>query len=209
MFDSGITAEDIIGQVNSEADIALPISDECYIQWLNAAERLLYTEIIKEQGMMHVGFAWRPVPGTVTETIDLSKRSAEVSDEEDTPSFEDIYAVYSDGVQLIKSTLTSGGIFPNTYYGNGIYLTVHLSKYPGTVDVYYYVKPKLITLDNMGSRNVMVPVEFIDLIKAKLRGEAYKLVNEREAAAMWLSDYNAQVETFKVWISGRQPTFGI
>lgn len=209
MFDSGITAEDIIGQVKSEADIALPVSDECCIQWLNAAERLLYTEIIKEQGMMQFGFVWRPVPGAVTETIDLSKPSAAVSDEEDTPSFEDVYAVYSDGVQLIRSTLTSGGIFPNTYYGNGISLTVHLSKYPGTVEVYYNVKPKLITLDNMGSRKVRVPVEFIDLIKAKLRGEAYKLANEGELAAVWLNDYNALLETFKEWVASRQPAFGI
>ena len=55
----------------------------------------------------------------------------------------------------------------------------------------------------------MVPVEFIDLVKAKLRGEAYKLVNEGEIAAMWLNDYNILLETFKAWISEKAPNFGM
>ena len=45
--------------------------------------------------------------------------------------------------------------------------------------------------------NVMVPVEFIDLVKAKLRGEAY-VCQRGSLVAKWLNDYNVLLETFKV-----------
>ena len=55
----------------------------------------------------------------------------------------------------------------------------------------------------------MLPPELIDLAKAKLRGEAYKLANEDGLAAKWLNDYNVLLETFKVWIQSKAPAFGI
>ena len=57
--------------------------------------------------------------------------------------------------------------------------------------------------------NVMVPLEFIDLVKAKLRGEAYKLANEDVLSAKWLNDYNILLENFKMWISEKNSNFGI
>ena len=63
-----------------------------------------------------------------------------------------------------------------------------------------------IVIDNS---NVMVPLEFIDLVKAKLRGEAYKLANEDDIAAKWLNDYNILLETFKAWISEKSSNFGL
>jgi hypothetical protein len=71
------------------------------------------------------------------------------------------------------------------------------------------VKPELKTISNYASKYVMLPIEFIDLIKAKLRGEAYKYANEDNLAAKWLNDYNVLVETFKAWLSNKQPEFGI
>ena len=55
----------------------------------------------------------------------------------------------------------------------------------------------------------MLPVEFIDLVKAKLRGEAYKLANEDNHAAKWLNDYNTLLETFKAWIADKSANFGM
>ena len=49
MLDSGITAEELINEVMGEVDIAIPISKQSLVNELNATERLLYSEIIKEQ----------------------------------------------------------------------------------------------------------------------------------------------------------------
>jgi hypothetical protein len=76
----------------------------------------------------------------------------------------------------------------------------------------YIVKPALVEVDEndvIQDTNVMVPAEFIDLVKAKLRGEAYKLANEGDYAAMWLNDYNILLETFKNWYAGKAPKFGL
>lgn len=200
MFDSGITASNLIEQIKDEADIALPVSDEIYISWLNALEQLLYTEVIQEQGKIEID-------GVGDKVINISALA--VPDGENAVRFEDIYAVYCDTTQLIKSTVASGVIFPNTYYKTENNLGLNLTDTPETIKIIYFVKPKLKTPENISSESVRLPVEFIDLAKAKLRGEAYKMVNEGDIAAMWLNDYNILLETFKAWIAEKRPSFGL
>ncbi len=123
--------------------------------------------------------------------------------------FEDIYAVYADNTQLIKSTLASGVIFPDTYFKDSNKLCMHLSELPEVFSVIYRVRPKIKKKDSWATTNVRVPVEFIDLVKAKLRGEAYKLANEDSLAAKWLNDYNVLLETFREWVRTKSPEFGL
>ena len=200
MFDSGITASALIEQIKDEADIAIPIPDASYVLWLNALEQLLYTELIQEQGKIELD----GVNGSV-----ISIDTLGVPNGENAIRFEDIHTVYADDVQLIESTVTSGVIFPNTYYKIGNDVGVNLVHQPEKVRITYFVKPELKTTENISTKNVMVPIEFVDLVKAKLRGEAYKVANEGELAAMWVNDYNILLETFKAWLSGKQPEFGM
>ena len=200
MFDSGIKASALIEQIENEADIAIPIAKESYVSWLNALEQLLYTELIQEQGKIELN----GVNGSVIGIDTLN-----VPNGENAVRFEDIHAIYADQTQLIESTVASGVIFPDTYYKIGNDIGVNLKKVPEKVKIVYFVKPELKTTDNIGTKNVMIPVEFIDLAKAKLRGEAYKVANEGELAAMWINDYNVLLETFKAWLSGKQPEFGM
>ncbi len=202
MFDSGITAKSLIDGIIAEADIALSIQPPVYIDWLNATEQLLYTEVIKEQKSIELTYS--------TDEIAMSALAVQG---ENSKRFEDVYAVFADSTQLIKSTLTSGVIFKDTYYKKvdqpDDKIGLNLSKTPENIKIIYFVKPELKTISNYASKYVMLPIEVIDLIKAKLRGEAYKYANEDNLAAKWLNDYNVLVETFKAWLSNKQPEFGI
>lgn len=204
MFNSGISVKSLIEELkNTEIDIALDIPDATYVTWLNSLQQLLYTEIIKEQKKTVL------YPPFENNLIDLSSMA---ENNENPPRFEDIYAVYADDIQLIKSTVTSGVIFHNTFFK----ITDKLA-FNATVDkeltIVYIVKPALVTTTSHGNVsdgvNVMIPIEFIDLVKAKLRGEAYKLANEDALAAKWLNDYNMLLETFKAWIAEKSSNFGI
>lgn len=207
MFDSGISVKKLLQDLNTEVDIALDIPDETYIEWLNSLQQLLYTEFIKEQR--------RVVIVSPTENpIAIDSKLVETN--ENPPRFEDIHAVYADEIQLIKSTVTSGIIFPYTYFkdNNGIGYNTRtvdgVMEVPGELQIVYFVKPKLIASKNIADDdNVMVPLEFIDLVKAKLRGEAYKLANEDSLAAKWLNDYNVLLETFNMWITEKASKFGM
>ena len=49
MFDSGIKTADLITELEDEVDVSLPIPIISYINWLNAVEQTVYSEIVEEQ----------------------------------------------------------------------------------------------------------------------------------------------------------------
>lgn len=200
MFNSGVFVSDLIEQIKGEADIAISIPTANYVLWLNSLEQLLYTEFIREQGEINIDNVSNGV-------IDIDSLS--VPNNEEAVRFEDIHAVFADKTQLIKSTVASGVIFPNTYYKIQNNIGLNLQKQAERLKIIYFVRPVLKTEDNIGTEGVMLPVEFIDLAKAKLRGEAYKVSNEDGIAAKWINDYNVLLETFKTWLSEKQSEFGI
>ena len=200
MFDSGIKAADLIEEIKDEADIAIPIPDINYITWLNALEQLLYTELIQEQGKIEID--------NISDSA-IQINTLTVPNGENAVRFEDIHAVYADETQLIKSTAASGVIFKDTYYKYGNDIGINLRENPSKLTIVYFVKPELKTKTNISAKNVMLPLEFIELAKSKLRGEAYKLANEDGIAAKWINDYNVLLETFKAWLTDKRPEFGI
>lgn len=196
MFNSGKLVKEIITELKDEVDIALEIPDTTYISWLNSAEQLLYSEVIKEQREIEV----------TNPTTPVTLKDLTVSDEESPIRFEDIHTVYADDVQLIKSTLASGQIFSDTFYKHNDDLGFNSPFKTRELKIIYFARPKLKTSDE---GYVMIPAEFIDLIKAKLRGEAYKLVNEDALAGKWLTDYNVLLENFKAWCDNKASQFGM
>ena len=164
---------------------------------------MLYTEVIQEQKKT-------AIKSPFVSPVSIS--SIEVETIENKPRFEDIIAVYADDIQLIKSTVASGVIFPNTFYKDNNNIGINIEKEPENLTIVYVVKPSLVEVsekDVIDDANVMMPIEFIDLVKAKLRGEAYKLANEDNLAAKWLNDYNTLLETFKVWMAEKVANFGL
>ena len=203
MFDSGIPVCNLIDELRNEVDIAIHIPNATYVEWLNSLQQVLYTEIIKEQ---------RKITLYTSHQNDVNLSTLMIGEDENTPRFEDIYTIYADDVQLIKSTVTSGVIFPDTFYKDNNNIGYNTKDTPSKLTIVYIVKPKLVSVssnDKIDDSNVMLPVEFIDLAKAKLRGEAYKLANEDGLAAKWLNDYNVLLETFKAWILAKSPKFGM
>ena len=185
MFDSGISAKALIAELQSEVDVALPISNSTYVTWLNSLQWLLYSAIIKEQNDLII---------TEPQEDVIQLANLDVSDNEAPIRFEDIYAVYADTTQLIKTSITSGFVFPDCFYKKGDNLAVKMQKTPNFIKLIYHIKPKLI--------------KFIELVKSKLRGEAYSLENEYGPASNWLNNYNILLENFKQWLSDKAQQFG-
>ncbi len=130
--------------------------------------------------------------------------------------FENICAVYVDGTQLIESTVATADIFKDTYFKNNNELVVNSSaKGSAMMKIIYYVMPELktVTIKGDGSEyvegEVMVPIEFIELVKAKLKASLYRIANEDELCAKWTALYNVKLEEFKIWMEQKRPRFGI
>lgn len=211
MFDSGIKVTDLIKQIRDEAEISYEVTDDSFVQWLNSVEQLLYSEVIREQKKYSFDIN-SPLVKTKSDSDEsphLLCGFPEYDDEADM-RFEDIHAVYVDGRQLIRTTLTSGAVFPDAYYKELDGMGVNLPSVPDEITVMYCVRPALKSAKALTDNDtVKIPAEFIDLVTAKLRGEAYKLSNEDALAAKWLNDYNILLETFKAWVAGKQSSFGL
>lgn len=61
---------------------------------------------------------------------------------------------------------------------------------------------------SFGDGVVPLPYEFTELVRCKLRGEAYKLINDDALAAKWIGEYNTLLENFKVYIASHGSMYG-
>lgn len=212
MYDSGVSAADLVAQVRSEADVSFPIPDEAFYRWITAVEQLLYSELIQERRMISLdcsdlGYDYGRFP-----LADLSGGNA-IGDGESEVEFRDIvkvYAVYGEkSVELSKTDVVSGFVFydKNVYWRNGD--VVRYSTVDGylcdSIVVIYVVRPA-VNLD--GSGNVMFPPEFVEMVACKLRGEAYKIANEDALSAKWMASYNTELDNFKTWVMGKNERYG-
>lgn len=193
MYDSGITAKAFIETVQSEADISAIIPDASWIRWINTVEQFLYAEILEEFVKTEI-----PFPG---EILPVSQIGENVT-------YDDIIGVYGDDVELDGVGVISGialadkPLYWTDYMGN-----LHLQPVdvPSVVTVVYRLRPALKVT---GDEVINIPVEWLDMLAARMRGEAYKIANEDGLAGKWLNDYNMQLETFKIWAAGRNERYG-
>ncbi|MCH5188410.1 MAG: hypothetical protein J1F63_08395 [Oscillospiraceae bacterium] len=198
MFDSGVTAKAFIDEIKMEVDAAPDIYDATYYRFIDECEQLLYSEIIRET------LIFTPVgesaPGFLSfEYIETTG---------DKVRYEDIYAVYAGDVQLVRATPAGIRTFPDSYSRIGETLYIK-SENKAEINIYFYVRPKLKTRPGGENDTIKLPIEWLPIIGAKVRGEAYKLVNEDYAAAKWLADYNALIEQFKQYIAARAEKLGV
>jgi hypothetical protein len=203
MYSAGITAKALIEDIEKEADIAISVPTTSYIRWLNALEQLLYSEFIKEQRVASLD--------VIDGIVDLS--DIETSEYEDSVKADDVISVLSGINEFIKCTPMAFELFNGDVDGyytviDGDKIKVYDPSDSGEVKIVYKARPAPKTAENYAAAMVALPIEFIELVAAKLRGEAYKLANEDELSAKWLNDYNVQLENFKVWIAERTKAYG-
>ena len=203
MYDSGIAARTLISNVSSEADITIPIDSESWYRWINAVEQFVYTEILNEYTSVTLNYA-----ELTNDTINLNNDIITANGCA-APNFDDIIKIYADETELDRTSVISGLIFVDKplyytdYSGN---IKMNLTGYPENIVIIYRLRPELKS--SLTDRNINIPIEFIDMLAARMRGEAYKIANEDNLSAKWLSDYNIQLESFKLWATRRNERYG-
>ena len=205
MYDSGITVSAFLDSVDQEADISIEIPRTSPLRWLSAVEQFAYTEVLKEYVKAEIALDTYP-----SDVIDLKNLPVPVGAA--IPVYDDVIRVYGEqGQELRKSGAVAGYENPDydlfyTDYNGGLILHTRIEQ--SRITIVYRVRPEIKTQDNESLLNVALPVEYLDMAAAKIRGEAYKISNEDGLAAKWLADYNQQVENFKVWAISRNERYG-
>lgn len=201
MYHSGITVADAIGMLTEEVDIVGDIPVSSYLRWVSSLEHLIYSDLlVDERRAEAVAEA-----GGVIRLSELSSAEGEKI-----PTFDEITKVYRDGEELTRAGLATACQFGNdkAFYvkdGEGIMVSVFGE---GEGDTFTLVWRAIPAVKTSSSEEILVPYAFLDMVLAKMRGEAYKLANDDTQAAKWLGDFNAQMESFRLWASERRKRFG-
>ena len=200
MYDSEVTTADFINGIKDEIDIASVVPDSAFVRWLNTVEQTVYTELIREMRLVHMVVDCHD--GDDTPSFYLSDITPEYDEGE--VIFDDIVKAYVDGIELDRVSLISGTAFDNIgmYYKNGDRVMVKTLVPATEVSVIYVVRPVKKAIENgeLPDETVKLPAEWLEIAASRLRGEAYKLVNDDNLSAKWLNDYNTCLEQFKVWL---------
>lgn len=191
MYDCGITAKAFIETVQGEADISAVIPEASWLRWINTVEQFLYAEILAEYVRVEIPYAEKIPLASIGEGV----------------TYDDIVSVYGDDVELDRAGVIAGTaverpMYWTDYEGNVILRPVDV---PSQVFVVYRLRP---TIKKTGAETIRIPVEWLDLLAARMRGEAYKVANEDGLAGKWMNDYNMQLESFKIWAAKRNERYG-
>lgn len=191
MYDCGITAKAFIETVQGEADISAVIPEASWLRWINTVEQFLYAEILAEYVRVEIQYAEKIPLASIGEGV----------------TYDDIVSVYGDDVELDRAGVIAGTaverpMYWTDYEGNVILRPVDV---PSQVFVVYRLRP---TIKKTGAETIRIPVEWLDLLAARMRGEAYKVANEDGLAGKWMNDYNMQLESFKIWAAKRNERYG-
>jgi hypothetical protein len=191
MYDCGITAKAFIETVQGEADISAVIPEASWLRWINTVEQFLYAEILAEYVRVEIPYAEKIPLDSIGEGV----------------TYDDIISVYGDDVELDRAGVIAGTaverpMYWTDYDGNVILRTAYV---PSQVFVVYRLRP---AIKKTGAETIRIPVEWLDLLAARMRGEAYKVANEDGLAGKWMNDYNMQLESFKIWAAKRNERYG-
>lgn len=207
----------MIKQIKTEVDSYSEIPENILLMAYNTAIRQLYRGVIKDEK------AARYTPTTYNDGAGDSYSMITLTNADDNKArieFEDVEKVKVGSVTYTRCTAKGSEGFEKFYYKGDAtsdgYDTILLEKLvsPSAVaTVYYDEAPKAYTdittlFDTEDMKYIPLPNEYVPMIYAAVRGEAYKWVNEDALSAKWISDYNAQLAGFSEWIKTTKPQYG-
>lgn len=204
MFDSGYSAEKLVEEIENETNMTYPVTRECYLEWINLCEQSLYSDIIREEAVDEAPYA---------EKLSVWDIPCEHSCM-DSLRPDDIRGVYlcvggkRHELEYITNEHYLRGLgTPYAYAknGNNLFFRCPNEKTDGTLLFLKTVRPAPKRL-NAGkiTGTILLPAEFVELVRCRLRGEKYRLMNEDSLCAKWINEYNSHLETFKEYIEERR-----
>ncbi len=206
MLKSDYKVKDLIDSVMVETDSYQSVPQNMILMSYNTVICQLYRTVIREQGKIETETGDALVREKV---IKLSGTGAIGNGK---IAFEDIIKVESGPVVYSRATVKTAEALQNVYYkdGNGDLAIIAEGHIVGEVTVFYLEKPDIVRAEDSDYKTVTIPLpnEFVPMIYAAVRGEAYKYANQDSLSAKWIADYNAQAETFAAWIADVKPTYG-
>lgn len=214
VFDSGIKIKDLIDEVKGELDTAPDLDDKVYVDCINEVERLIYRGIIREKAVGEYDADDKATDG-VTETLGNIREIAVELDGIDFVDICNVFAVSSDGeqrIELIRVEPSGKGLYRNCYNKTdiGIECSIELPEWyepPEKVEYHYIVLPEV---KKAGSeQTINLPIEHMEMLKSKMRAQAFMLCGEYQIAANWISMYNTYLESFKEWYASTTQSYGV
>ncbi len=185
MFDSGMTVKTLFDQIKSEADIAIDVEDDVILNIYNGLITGLYRDIVKNEVYSEEEIE--------DNTVNLDFSCEDIYRVFDSSYFEaekvnPVYALVTDRV----CWFVSGG------------KQIKVKNFPDEkCIIFHYEMPDLP--DEVGAEiNVPVPIDFIDMVKAKIRGDMYNISNDDDFAAKWYGVYNTRIEDFKLFVAEKK-----
>lgn len=204
MFDSGYPVERLISEVEKETNLAFPVTRESYVSWYNLCEQGLYSDIIQEEK---------------TECTDYKSELC-LSDIPVNDSYadfmrpDDVRNVFlevngkkheMEHVSLENYLRGIGAAYAYAKEGNRFLFRKPGGTEGGKLTFLRFVRPvpKRVIGETV-TGTVMLPEEYLELMRCRLRGEKYRLMNEDVMCAKWINEYNYHLQMFTAFIESRR-----
>ncbi len=192
MFSASVTVAQLLDSVIDGIGLFLPQDRAFYRDTLNECLCRLYTELIAEVRSMNVFAA-----GDLIQLSSLSPIPDAAPIRE-----QDVCGVSATGKRLYYLPPAQFDMRDD----RGFYtvqdgaVRLSLPDLPrNNLALFYLVCPMHFNADNEDTP-VPFPDEFLPLLRAKLRGEAFRLANEDALAAKWLGEYNTLLDEFRLYL---------
>lgn len=220
MLVGNMTAKAFVDEMTEEIDVSLPqIKRKQYYNWINEELFHIYSSAVKCIGVNQYK--------TTNLIIDLNtpyeKDKFDVDLDPDPydpiiPSFEncnletdmimyeDVYKVYSsNNNEYVRSTfgslMSKGNRF---YYKSNGKLAVNFNEGDGIYKVMFFMRPKKITEENADGYIIPLPDGFLNVIRARIRSEAFMLSGNVAMANAWSDQHILYFEELKKWYNQRE-----